>query len=152
MQCNLEDLSNLWGNWYQLILTALSGIDFSLPGIIDSSLEYSDSTPVLDHQCKYSEYDLYENFWTSTCRRSWVVSPTTNRTYEYRISVIHNCKIDTALSIEVLKNGASKGPFKNMVGIVVGKAGLSCTQCVTLPITHWCNEILHTHVGIININ
>ena len=118
MQCNLEDLSNLWGNWYQLILTALPGIDFSLPGIIDSSLEYSDSTPVLDHQCKYSEYDLYENFWTSTCRRSWVVSPTTNRTYEYRNSVIHNCKIDTALSIEVLKNGASKGPFKNMEGIL----------------------------------
>ena len=107
----------MWGNWYQLILTALPGIDFSLPGIIDYSLEYSDSTPVLDHQCKYSEYDLYENFWTSTCRRSWVVSPTTNRTYEYRNSVIHNCKIDTALSIEVLKNGASKGPFKNMVGI-----------------------------------
>ena len=39
-----------------------------------------------------------------------------------------------------------------MVGIKqnVGKAGQSCTQCVTLPLTHWCNEILQTHVGLIN--
>lgn len=44
--------------------------------------------------CKYNpvKYDLQEEFWTSTCRRSWLKSNSPNRAYEYRTPIISQLK------------------------------------------------------------